>query len=123
MKLHQDLPAGQYVVTSIGDGYIAINGQRHATSLLLLPHRLEPGWGAAGFDALQEDDFAQIVTLGCEVLLFGTGRRQRFPHPALTRCLTEARIGLEVMDTPAACRTYNILVAEGRKVVAALLIG
>jgi uncharacterized protein len=55
------------------------------------------------------------------VALLGTGSRQRFPAPRLTRALAEARIGLEVMTTPAACRTYNILMAEGRKVVAALL--
>lgn len=122
MKLHQDLPAGQNVVTSIGEGYVSINGERHGASLLLLPQQLQLGWGTAGFDGLKESDFAQIVTTRCEVLLFGTGRRQRFPHPALLRPLMQARIGVEVMDTGAACRTYNILMADGRKVAAALLL-
>ena len=122
MKLHQDLPDEQNIVTSIGEGYVAVNGQQHRSSLLLLPQHLEAGWGAAGFDALTETDFAKIVALGCEVLLFGTGQRQRFPHPALLQPLMRARIGVEVMDTAAACRTYNILMAEGRNVAAALLI-
>ncbi|MBI3524071.1 MAG: Mth938-like domain-containing protein [Betaproteobacteria bacterium] len=121
MKLHLDRPAGLNIVTAIGDGYVEINGQRHDNSLLLLPQQIEPGWGAAGFEALSETDFASIAAPGCEVLLFGTGRKQRFPHPSLLRPLMAARIGIEVMDTAAACRTYNILVAEGRNVAAALL--
>ena len=122
MKLQQDRPIGQNIVTASGEGYVEINGLRHQASLLLLPQQIEPGWGAAGFDALSETDFTAITALGCEVLLFGTGRRQRFPRPALLQPLMAARIGVEVMDTPAACRTYNILMAEGRKVAAALLL-
>jgi len=122
MNLHQDFPVDRNVVTAIGDGYIAINGQQHQSSLLLMPQKLEPAWGKAGFDALTEGDFAQIAALGCEVLLFGTGRRQRFPRPALLQPLMRMRIGVEVMDTAAACRTYNILMAEGRAVAAALLL-
>lgn len=122
MKLEQDRPVGQNLVTASGEGYIDINGLRHHTSLLLLPDRVEPGWGAAGFDALTEADFSGIAALGCEVLLFGTGSRQRFPRPALLQPLMAARIGVEVMDTAAACRTYNILMAEDRKVAAALLL-
>lgn len=123
MKLHRDFEIGQNLVTAVGDGYINVNGKRHEASLLLLPQRLEPGWGAAGFEALSEADFAQIVEIGCDVLLFGTGSRQRFPQPALLRALMAARIGIEIMDTAAACRTYNVLVLEGRKVAAALLLG
>ena len=122
MKLHLDRPLGQNIVTAIGEGYVEINGMRHQASLLLLPQLLQTGWGVAGLDALNEADFAKIAALGCEVLLFGTGRRQRFPPPSLLRPLIAARIGTEVMDTPAACRTYNILMAEGRNVAAALLL-
>jgi len=81
------------------------------------------GWAPGGFDALTESDFAALAALKPEVALFGSGATMRFPHPRLTRALTEARIGLEVMDTPAACRTYNILAAEGRRVAAAILVG
>ena len=122
MKLHQDRPVGQNLVTASGDGYVDINGLRHQRSLLLLPDQIESGWGAAGFDGLTEADFADIAGRGCEVLLFGTGRRQRFPLPALLQALIASRIGVEVMDTAAACRTYNILVTEGRRVAAALLL-
>ncbi|MFA6312944.1 MAG: Mth938-like domain-containing protein [Sterolibacterium sp.] len=122
MKLEQDRPVGRNQVTACGEGYIAVNGVRHEASLLLLPEQIEPDWGAAGFEALTEADFAGIAALDCEVLIFGTGRRQRFPRPALLQPLMLARIGVEVMDTPAACRTYNILMAEDRKVAAALLL-
>ena len=122
MKLHQDLNIGHNVVTAIGDGYVDINGLRHESSLLVLPRRIESSWAVAGFDALVADDFRQIVESGCEILLFGTGRRQRFPQPALLSELMAARIGVEVMDTGAACRTFNILVAESRNVAAALLL-
>jgi uncharacterized protein len=87
---------------------------------VLTPERVEP-WPTASFEALAEADFERLRALDPEVVLLGTGARQRFPHPRLARPLAEARIGLEVMNTPAACRTYNILMAEGRKVVAALL--
>lgn len=122
MKLQDNIQIGQNLVTSVGAGYINVNGMRHETSLLLLPQRIDPGWGAAGFEALSEADFAQIIEIGCDVLLFGTGSRQRFPPAALLRTLMEARIGVEVMDTPAACRTYNFLVLEGRNAAAALLL-
>jgi uncharacterized protein len=67
------------------------------------------------------EDFARIAELSIEVLIFGSGARIRFAKPALLRPLIEARIGVETMDTPAACRTYNVLLAESRSVVAALL--
>jgi uncharacterized protein len=89
--------------------------------VLLTPGRVEP-WPVASFEALHEGDFERLRALEPEVALLGTGSRQRFPHPRLSRSLNEARIGLEVMTTAAACRTYNILMAEGRKVAAALLL-
>lgn len=122
MKLQRDITIGQNIVTAIGTGYIDINGMRHESSLLLMPRRIDAGWGAAGFDALEEADFARIAELGCEILLLGTGHKQRFPQPALLRAVMAARIGIEIMDTPAACRTYNILVGEDRNVAAALLL-
>lgn len=122
MKLQQERPVGQNLVTARGDGYVDVNGVRYQRSLLLLADRIESDWGVAGFAGLTETDFASIAATGCEVLLFGTGQHQRFPPPALLRPLMQARIGVEVMDTAAACRTYNILIAEDRKVAAALLL-
>jgi len=122
MKLQRDIELGKNLVTAIGADYINVNGIRHEKSFLLLPKHIEPGWGAAGFDALRESDFTRIIEIGCDMLLFGTGTRQRFPQPALLRALMAAHIGIEVMDTAAACRTYNILALEGRNVAAALLL-
>lgn len=122
MKLHRDLNIGQNVVTAYDPDHIDINGQRHETSLLLLPRQIRQPWGLAGFAALAVEDFRPVIELECEILLLGTGRQQRFPQPALLRELMEARIGVEVMDTGAACRTFNILAAEGRNVAAVLLL-
>ncbi|MGZ8253609.1 MAG: Mth938-like domain-containing protein [Burkholderiaceae bacterium] len=120
MKLHADAPTALNTVTAYGPGFIEINNVRHATALVLTPVSVIP-WAATSFEALAEADFERLHALDPEVVLLGTGSRQRFPHPRLSRALVEARIGLEVMDTSAACRTYNILMAEGRKVVAALI--
>lgn len=122
MKLHLDHPGSRNLVTGYGAGYVAINHRRHSASLVLLPERIVEPWGAGSFEALAERDFAAILPLQPEVLLLGTGARLRFPPPALLRPLIEARIGYEVMDLAAACRTFNILMAEGRQVAAALLI-
>ena len=120
LKLHADTPTALNTVTAYGPGFIEINKVRHSSAVLLTPERAEP-WAIASFEALAERDFERLLALQPEVALFGTGSRQRFPHPRVTRALAEARIGLEVMTTSAACRTYNILMAEGRKVAAALL--
>ncbi len=120
MKLHSSLPSGVNTITGYGEGYVMVNGERRASSVVVLPDRLEP-WAVRGFDQLRAEDFAFLQKLEAEIVLLGTGARQRFPHPRLTAGLAQAGIGLEVMDLQAACRTYNILVAEERKVAAALL--
>ena len=83
---------------------------------------LVDGWTANSFDTLNEADFAFIADSGVEIALLGTGDSLRFPPQALMRPLAERQIGLDVMDTQAACRTYNILIVEGRKVGAFLLL-
>jgi uncharacterized protein len=122
MKLHADSPSTYHVVTAHGPGYVAVDGRRHERSLLLLPDRIDAAWGPENFARLGAEHFAPLAQLDCDVLLLGTGVRQRFPAPALMRALIEAGRGVEAMDTAAACRTYNILVAEGRKVAAALVV-
>jgi uncharacterized protein len=121
MKLHRDRSVGQNIVTAYDERYIEINGMRHSTSLLVLPQRLETDWRQVTFDGLQLADFERLAQLGCEVLLLGTGSRQQFPPAALLQPLMAARIGFEIMDSGAACRTYNIVMAEGRNVAALLL--
>jgi len=121
VKLHASSASGVHLITAYGDGFVAVNGARHEQNLVLLPDRILP-WDVADFEALRAEDFQPLAALDLEVLLLGTGRTLRFPAPQLTRALAEARIGLEVMDARAACRTYNILAAEGRRVAAALLL-
>lgn len=111
-----------YAVTGYGEGYILINGERHEKSLIVLPERVVAGWAGGGLAALTLAEFEVLRDLRPEIVLLGTGPAQHFPPPALFRPLIETRIGFEIMDTPAACRTYNILMGEGRNVAAALLI-
>jgi uncharacterized protein len=120
VKLHSTVPSGVNTITGYGEGYVLVNGERRSSSVVVLPERIE-AWSAAGFDTLSAEDFGFLTGLGAEIVLLGTGARQRFPHPRLTAALVQTGIGLEVMDLQAACRTYNILVAEERKVAAALL--
>ena len=120
MKLHATLPGGVNAITGYGEGYVMVNGQRLDSSVVVLPDRIEP-WAVKTFDELSTEDFAFLRDLKAEIVLLGTGARQRFPHPRYGAELAKAGIGLEVMDLQAACRTYNILVAEQRKVAAALL--
>jgi uncharacterized protein len=120
VKLHASGPSGVNTITGYGEGYVVVNGERRDSSLVVLPDRIE-SWQVSQFEGLTESDFVFLKNLGAEIVLLGTGSRQRFPHPRLTAALAQAGIGLEVMDVQAACRTYNILVAEERKVAAALL--
>lgn len=122
MKLHADSSSTLLTVTAYGVDHVAVNGRILQRSLLLLPDRLEEDWGPDDFPSLGASHLAQLAELAVDVVLLGTGHKQRFPSPALLRPLIEAGRPVEVMDTAAACRTYNILAAEGRAVAAALII-
>ncbi|MDR2187365.1 MAG: Mth938-like domain-containing protein [Azonexus sp.] len=121
MKLHRSTAAGLNLFTAHGAGYVAINRERHEQNLILLPDALIPGWSAATPTTLTAADGERLRQLKASIILLGTGSRLRFPPADWLRPFAQARIGLEVMDLPAACRTYNILAAEGRSVAAALL--
>ncbi|MEW6591857.1 MAG: Mth938-like domain-containing protein [Pseudomonadota bacterium] len=122
MKLHLHTDTSQLLFTGYGADHVLIGGQRFDAGLLLTASGVEAApWAGLDFDALAAAHFEWIAQRELDILLLGTGNRLRFPHPALTRALVEARIGLEVMDLGALCRTYNILAAEGRKVGAAVL--
>lgn len=122
MKLHLTRAPGSQLITGCGDGWVEVNEQRHAHSLIVLPGLLVTDWNATAFDQLQPAHFERLAELKPELVLLGTGAAHRFVHPSLSRPLLEAGIGLECMTTPAACRTYNFLLAEGRHVAAALLL-
>lgn len=121
MKLHLTQPEGQNLITSYGAGYVEINRKRYEHSLVVLPDSIITDWQATDFDSLTAAHFEKLVELKPEVVLLGTGAKHRFIHPKLTKALTEAGVSVECMDTAAACRTYNILMSEGRKVATALI--
>lgn len=123
MRLHRSQVAGKNAITGYGDGYILVNQERYARSLVVLPERLVTDWTATSFDALAAEHLAALLAFEPEIILLGTGARLQFPRPEIVAPLIQARIGYEVMDVQAACRTYNILMAEERKVAAALLLG
>ena len=121
MKLHAQALSHLNTVTAYGPGYIDINRVRHAGSLILSPEGAPQPWGADSVDQLEPARFAAVLACQPELVLIGTGPTQRFLSPLVTLPLVQAGIGFEVMDTAAACRTFNILVAEGRRVVGAFL--
>ena len=122
MKIHLDHTAGKNAFTGYGEGYVAVNGTRHQQSLVVGADRMITDWPATSIQSLGADHFAAIVEMHPDIVLLGTGARLTFPEPAMLAPLYKAGIGVEVMDTPAACRTFNILVGEGRNVVAALIL-
>jgi uncharacterized protein len=121
MKMRADRIEGQNAIARHGPEGVLINGVEHTESVIVAWNGTVVPWRAATFEALAVDHFARLADLHPELVLFGSGPRLRFPAPALLKPLIDARIGIETMDTAAACRTYNVLLAEGRSVVAALL--
>lgn len=122
MNLHLAHPGDIKLFTAHGAGHVMVNGERYERSIVVLAEEVRSDWAVSEFDGLEDAHFDYFLALKPDVLLLGTGTEQRFPHPRLYRALTDAGIGVECMDTPAACRTYNILVAEGRRVIAAILL-
>ena len=121
MKLQLAQPDGRNLFTDYGEGYVSVNAVRHNTSLVVLPQRIIESWTDSSIDTLTLADFAFLAALDTEIILLGTGNQLRFPNPERLQPLIQARKGLEVMDIQAACRTYNVLAGEGRKVAAALV--
>jgi uncharacterized protein len=122
LKLHLANLGDTKLFTAHAADYIAVNGERFHTSIVVRAGEVRNDWSVTNFDALEETDFTYFLDLKPDVLLLGTGAQQRFAHPRLYHTLTNAGIAVEFMTTPAACRTYNILVAEDRKVIAAVLL-
>jgi uncharacterized protein len=122
MKLQLTRADGQNLFTGYGEGYVSINHERHERSIVVSPDAPVQGWAPQSFEALSAADLAPVLALEPEIVILGTGETWRLPPPAVTRVFVDARIGYEIMDTRAACRTYNILMAEGRRVVAAILV-
>ena len=121
MKLQADRMEGLNAISRHGAEGVLVNGIEHRHSVIVPWQGAVTPWPAERFEALAETHFEALAALGPELVIFGSGSRIRFPHPRLLRPLMSRRIGIETMDSPAACRTYNVLLAEGRAVVAALL--
>jgi uncharacterized protein len=122
MKLSLDLPAQTNVIRAYAPGEIRVGETVYRANLILGPRTLIEGWRPARAEDLHPADLDPILTLKPEVILVGTGMRQQFPDRQVLAALYAASLGFEIMDTRAACRTYNVLVAEGREVVAALIL-
>lgn len=122
MKLQSTETQQYQTVTAYDEHGVELNAIRFEHSLLVLPETPPTIWPVPHFDALTSEHFEQINATQPDVVILGTGRRQRFVHPRLIDMLTARRIGVECMDNQAACRTYNILMAEGRKVALALIL-
>jgi len=121
MKLQPD-KSDAPTISGYGPGWVAVDGERLTDSVVLSSSGNRMAWQCTRFSDLTQAHFALLADIDTELVIFGSGERIRFPPPAWLAPLMARRIGLETMDTRAACRTYNILSAEGRKVVVALLM-
>jgi uncharacterized protein len=121
MKLQPDRSDAQSI-SGYGPGWVGVNGEKITASVIISSRGERIAWAADRFEDLDAGHFAQLAAVQAEVVIFGSGARIRFPQAAWLKPLIERRIGVETMDTAAACRTYNILAQEGRDVAVALLL-
>lgn len=121
MKIHPDIISVPFI-SSYGKGWVQVAAEQLTRSVVIASDGRRFEWPCARFEDLTAAHFEQLAQLQTELVIFGSGERLRFPAAALTRALIESQIGIESMDTQAACRTYNILAGEGRHVAVALLM-
>ena len=121
MKLQPDQSDVQSI-SGYGPGWVGVNGEKITHSVILSSRGERLAWAAKRFEELDAPHFAQLAAVDAEIVIFGSGSRIRFPRPAWLQPLIARRVGVETMDTAAACRTYNILAHEGRHVAVALLL-
>lgn len=122
MKLAIDHGGGRYVIRAYARGRVVINDQVYTRSLILTPEQLVADWPPQRLEELTVAHIEPIAALAPDVVLIGTGERLHFLGRTLLEPLARARIGVECMDTAAACRSFTVLAAEGRRVAAALLL-
>lgn len=124
MKFELDpvIPARRRI-SSYGPGHVIVAGERHECNVVVTPERVITGWGPAVPEAIALEDMEVLAALAPEVVLVGTGTRLVFPSRVVMDALPRRGVGLEFMDTGAACRAYNFLLGEERRVIAALLLG
>lgn len=122
MKLHLSQTSGQYAITAFSEGCVHINHQAYQHSLIITPSQLDTQWPISDMQQLRAEHMQQLLAYQPEIVLIGCGARHQFLHPKISAPLLQVQIAVETMTTAAACRTYNILLAEGRRVLAALII-
>jgi len=122
MRIQLETGGQTNLIRTYGPGRIVVNESEYGASLIVQPDQVIADWPPQTFDSLESQHFRSLADLGMEIVLIGTGTSLRFPSASLLRPLVESGSGFEVMDTGAACRTYNILMSEGRRVAAALLM-
>lgn len=121
MKFQPDSATGVNSITRIEPGRIFVGAAAFEGALVVPWSGTVQSWPVVGFEALQAADFSALLQHRPELVVFGSGSRLRFVHPSMLAGLINAGVGVETMDTAAACRTYNVLASEGRSVLAALL--
>ena len=121
MKLQPD-QSDAPTITGYGPGWVAVGPEKITHNVVISSQGGRLAW-AGSYEELAAEHFDRLLELDVEVVIFGSGERIRFPRPAWVAALASRRVGVETMDTPAACRTYNILAQEGRRVAVALLLG
>lgn len=122
MKLSEDYTDGSYVIRAYSQNAITVNNREYQSSLLLANHTLQPDWPVQHIEQITPQHWQQILELQPQVIIIGTGDRIQFPHPSTYATVIEQGIGVEFMDSMAACRTYNILLSEDRSVVAGIIL-
>ncbi len=122
MKIHLDAGNGRYMVRGYEPGRLHIDDQIYEHSLILMPERLSADWRPRHFGELDAPSLAELAQWHPEIVILGTGSALRFPPEAWLAPFLASQVGVECMDTGAACRTYNLLMSEGRSVVAGLLL-
>ena len=121
MKLEPDNFDVQ-TIQGYGPGWVGVQGEKIHHSVVIGSKGQRVDWQCNRFEDLTAAHFAQLAEFDAELVIFGSGSRLRFPQTAWLQPLMAKRMGLETMDTGAACRTYNILAGEGRRVVVALVL-
>jgi len=123
MKLHHNAQTDLNIIKAYTDDSVTINEEVFTHSIIVQAQSINRNWSPQNITELDAAAIAELTKLDTEIILLGTGRQQHFPDRRLFIPLYDNKIGIEVMDTPAACRTYNILLEQDRAVTAALLIG
>lgn len=122
MKLHSDPQSSLNTITGYGIGYIEVNSKAYSQAIIIQPESEITTWPVNTFADLSLENLASLCAFKPELIIIGTGKKQQFLKPELIKPLIFAKIGFEIMDSQAACRTYNILMNEGRQVLAAILL-